>query len=64
VLLNISTTGVRFRAPYYSFQAGDKFKMHLTINNSRKELTAEVVNYIDNEPRSSDYGCRFIDYVT
>ena len=64
VLLNISTTGVRFRAPYYSFQKGDKFKMHMTINNNRKELTAEVVNLIDNEPHSSDYGCRFVDIVT
>ena len=64
VLLNISTTGVRFRAPYYSFQVGDKFKMHMTISNSRKELTAEVINHVDNEPHSSDYGCRFVDIVT
>ena len=64
VILNISTTGVRFRAPFYSFQKGDIFKMHLSINNSRKDLTAEVMNFIDNEPNSSDYGCRFVEVVT
>jgi len=61
ILLNISTNGVRFRAPYYSFQDGDIFQMHLVISNSQRKLTAIVVNHIDNEPTSSDYGCRFLE---
>ena len=59
-LINISTSGVRFRAPYYSFEKGDIFQMHLSISNSSKRMTALVVNLRDNEPHSSDYGCRFI----
>jgi len=59
-LINISTSGVRFRAPYYSFETGDRFRMHFIISNSRKEITAEVINYVDDKNNSSDYGCRFI----
>jgi len=59
-LINISTTGIRFRAPYYSFEIGDEFQMYMTISNSNKRITARVINYKDNEPASSDYGCRFI----
>jgi len=60
ILINISTNGVRFRAPYYSFESGDEFQMHLVISNNRKKITAEVVNFVDNGNTSSDYGCRFI----
>jgi len=63
ILLNISTTGIRFRAPFYSFQDGDIFKIHFIIKDSKKELTAEVVNHFDNEPQASDYGCRFIEIM-
>jgi len=59
-LINISTTGVRFRAPFYSFDKDDIFQMHLTISNSNKRVTAKVINFNDNEPESSDYGCSFI----
>ena len=58
-LLNISTTGVRFRAPFYSFENGDFFRMHFTISNSNKLLIAQIVNFVDNKTTSSDYGCRF-----
>ena len=61
VLINISISGVRFRAPYYSFDIGDEFQMHLAINNNRKKIIAKVVNYVDNGTTSSDYGCRFIE---
>ena len=62
-LINISTTGVRFRAPFYSFEVEDVFSMHMVISNSRKKITAEVINHLDNEPTSSDYGCRFMEIV-
>ncbi|MCL2627638.1 MAG: PilZ domain-containing protein [Oscillospiraceae bacterium] len=60
VLKNISTSGVRFVAPFYSFNDRDKFRMHMTISGSNKQLIAEVMNHLDNEPVSSDYGCRFV----
>jgi len=60
VLINISTSGVRFRAPYYSFEIGDEFQMNFIISNSRKLITAAIVNFVDNVDSTSDYGCRFI----
>ena len=62
-LINISTSGVRFRAPYYSFETGDEFQMYMYINNSSKRMTARVINYKDNDTDSSDYGCSFIQTV-
>ena len=61
VLINISTSGVRFRAPHYSLNVGDIFKMNLIISNNKKTITAEVLNFADNETISSDYGCRFVE---
>jgi len=60
VLINVSTNGVRFRAPYYSFEIGDQFQMHFAVSNSTKKLTAVIVNNVDNGTTSSDYGCRFV----
>ena len=65
-LINISTSGVRFRAPYYSLEDNDKFQMHMIINNNRKKLIAQVINHVDytnKEPNQSDYGCRFIEIL-
>ena len=59
-LINISTSGARFRAPFYSFIKGVIFQMHFTISGSQKMLVAEIVNYTDKEPASSEYGCRFL----
>jgi len=59
-LINISTTGVRFRAPFYSFESGDIFRMHLIISNNRKQITAEVTNCVDNKQIATDYGCHFL----
>ncbi|MDR2599120.1 MAG: PilZ domain-containing protein [Oscillospiraceae bacterium] len=59
VLLNISVSGVRFRAPYYTLTNNDSFQMHLTIKGAKKKLIAQAVNTLDNEPDSSDYGCIF-----
>ena len=59
-LLNISTTGVRLRAPYYSFDIGDMFQMDLFIGRKQKKVTARVVNTEDHNTNASDYGCRFL----
>ena len=59
-LLNISTTGIRFRAPYYSFDIGDMFQMDMFIGRKQKKVTARVVNSADQDNVSSDYGCRFL----
>ena len=60
-LINISRAGVRFRAPFFSFQIGDIFQIDLVVKHKRRELAAEVINFIDDEPKSSDYGCQFIN---
>jgi len=59
-LINISTTGIRFSAPYYSFDHGDLFQMDLFIGKTQKKVTAKVVNNVDNNDDTSDYGCRFL----
>jgi len=59
ILINISTGGVRFRAPYYSFDKDDELQIHLIISNNRKIMTAKVVNLHDNGTASSDYSCQF-----
>jgi len=59
-LINISTGGVRFRAPYHSFSDQDVFQMHLEISNVKKKLTVQVINNVDHENVTSDYGCRFL----
>ena len=59
-LINISATGVRFRAPYYSFDVGDEFQLDLIIGKNPKKATVQVVNNVDIDNESSDYGCRFL----
>ena len=60
ILKNISTSGVRFAAPFNAFNDRDKFRMHMTISGAKKQLIAEVMNHLDNAPASTDYGCRFV----
>jgi hypothetical protein len=60
VLINVSTTGMRFRTPYYCLTVGDIINMHLVVSGSEKQLVAKIVNCVDKEPDSSDYGCRFL----
>jgi len=60
ILKNISTSGVRFAAPFNTFNDRDKFRMHMTISGAKKQLFAEVMNHLDSPPASSDYGCRFV----
>ncbi|MDR2571269.1 MAG: PilZ domain-containing protein [Oscillospiraceae bacterium] len=59
-LINISTTGVRFRAPFYTFEDEDEFRMHLIISNNQKEIIAKVINHVDTKQTHSDYGCSFL----
>jgi len=59
-LINISTTGLRFRAPYYSFDVGDDFQLDMFIGKNQKKATVRVINTVDNDTESSDYGCRFL----
>jgi len=60
MLVNISKSGVRIRAPYYSFSAGDRFQMRMKISEAEKLLIADIVHNIDFEPSSSEYGCSFL----
>jgi len=60
VLINISTTGIRFRAPYYSFEIGDEFQMDLFIGSKQKKITAKVINSVDQSSNTSEYGCHFL----
>ena len=62
-LINISTSGVRFRAPFYSFNEGDIFMMNMVAGNSKKRITADVVNCMDKGIENSDYGCRFMEVL-
>ncbi|MCL2663064.1 MAG: PilZ domain-containing protein [Oscillospiraceae bacterium] len=60
MLMNISTTGLRFRAPFYSFEVGDQFQMDFSVGTNQKKAVVKVMNAVDNGSESSDYGCRFI----
>ena len=62
-LVNISTSGVRFRAPHYSFNEGDIFMMNMVVSNSKKRITADVINCMDKGIENTDYGCRFIEVL-
>ncbi|MCL2820577.1 MAG: PilZ domain-containing protein [Oscillospiraceae bacterium] len=59
-LINMSTSGIRFRAPFYTLDVDDEFEMHFIINNIRKKITAKVINSMDNQSNSTDYGCLFM----
>ena len=59
-LLNISKSGMRFRAVYNALTVGNKFQMHMRIGNDDKVLTAEVVFCLDSPPEYSEFGCRLI----
>ena len=58
-LVNISRSGVRFTAPFYTLLMGDIFSIRMEIGGLYKLIVAEVVNNINTEPVESQYGCRF-----
>jgi hypothetical protein len=59
-VINISKSGVRFRAPDNSLTDGDRFQMRIKISTSDKLLIVEAVNHLDSEPKTSEYGCCFL----
>jgi len=59
-LINISKSGVRFRAPFYSLFYGAKFQMRMKINDSEKLLIAVAINHMDKNSETTEYGCRFL----
>lgn len=60
LLLNISKSGVRFRAPFYALSDGDRFQMKMKISDNEKMLIADVTNHVDNGSETSEYGCHFL----
>ena len=60
MIVNISKSGVRIRAPYYSFLNGDRFQLRMKISDAEKLLIADIVHHVDFEPSSSEYGCSFL----
>jgi len=60
ILINISKSGVRFRAPNYAMLDGDKFQMRMKIGEGDKLLIAEAVDHIDKDDGTSEYGCKFL----
>jgi len=60
-MINISTGGVRFRAPFFTITEGDRFQLHLKIGGVMKALIADVVNQMDGSSVLADYGCCFVN---
>ena len=60
VLINISKSGVRFRAPYFAMTDTDRFQMRMRISQNEKLLIADVVNHMDIGSEASEYGCLFL----
>jgi len=59
-LINVSKSGMRFRAPYNALMDGDMFQMRMKIGDGDKLLIAEAVNHVDNDDGTSEYGCKFL----
>ena len=59
-LVNISTSGVRFRGPSNAFSDGDRFQMRMKISDSEKLLIADAVHHVATDSETTEYGCRFL----
>jgi len=59
-LINVSKSGMRFRAPTYSLMDGDMFQLRIKIGDGDKLLIAEAVDHIDKDDGTSEYGCKFL----
>ena len=59
-VINISKSGVRFRAQSNALSEGDRFQMRMKISDSEKLLIAETVNHADKDNAPSEYGCQFL----
>ena len=59
-LINISKSGVRFRAQNNALSDGDRFQMRLKFSNSDKLLIADAIHHADVDQKTSEYGCSFL----
>jgi len=59
-LVNVSKGGMRFSAPSDTSTVGNKFKARVSISNTEKIVSAQVVNLVNHETKPSQYGCRFL----
>jgi len=59
-LVNVSKSGMRLRAPFYSLLNKDVFQIRMKISGQEKLLIAKVTNYMDKNTKTSEYGCRFL----
>ena len=59
-LINISKSGIRFRAPRLSLPDEARFQMRMKIGDGEKLLIADMVNYMDKDDGTTDYGCKFL----
>ena len=59
-LINISQSGVRFKAPNYSLSINDRFQMRMKISGNDKLLIAKVVNHNEYDSHITAYGCQFL----
>ena len=57
--LDISRSGIRFRAKNNTMRVGDRFVLRMTINEEERLFTAVVVNNRD-EAEYTEYGCRLV----
>ena len=60
-LLNISKNGIRISMGFNSMSVGDVIHIRMQIQGMKRNLTALVVNNVDNDRESSDYGCRLVE---
>jgi len=59
-LMNISRSGVRFRAKPNAFTFGNRFQIRINTGGGDTVLLAEVVNTMNAPLDHSEYGCRFL----
>ena len=59
-LINVSKSGTRFKAPQSALLDCDRFQMRMKIGEDDKLLIADVVNHIDKDDGTSEYGCKFL----
>jgi hypothetical protein len=59
-LMNISKSGIRFRAPNNTLMDGDRFQMRMKIGEGDKLLIADAIHHVDRDTGESEYGCKFL----
>lgn len=59
-LINVSVSGARFSAPGYTLAMHNKFQAKINISGAEKPIAAEVINTVDVDSETSEYGCRLL----